>query len=60
MNLGNTGVGYMWKSLWLDESGGEILEYALVAGLIICAALAVIASVGNNVLASWSSANGSM
>ena len=45
--------------LWKDEQGGEILEYALIAGLIIVAAIAVISSVGNKVLARWTSLNAS-
>jgi Flp pilus assembly pilin Flp len=43
-----------------DESGGEVLEYALIAGLIVVAAIATIASVGGKVLAYWTSANSSM
>ena len=43
-----------------DEQGGEVLEYALIAGLIIVAALAVIGSVGTKVLARWGSLNSSM
>ena len=42
-----------------DESGGEVLEYALIAGLIVVAAIAVIGSIGGKVLASWSSLNSS-
>ena len=38
-----------------DEQGGEVLEYALVAGLIVVAAIAVIGSVGTKVLARWTS-----
>ena len=34
-----------------DEQGGEVLEYALIAGLIVVAAIAVIGSVGTKVLA---------
>ena len=37
-----------------DEQGGEVLEYALIAGLIVVAAIAVIGAVGNKVLARWS------
>jgi len=55
------------KSLWnrlnavlADEAGGEVLEYALIAGLIIVAAIAVITSVGTKVLARWTSLNGSL
>jgi pilus assembly protein Flp/PilA len=43
-----------------DEQGGEVLEYALVAGLIVVAAIAVIGSVGTKVLARWNSLNSSM
>jgi Flp pilus assembly pilin Flp len=43
-----------------DEAGGEVLEYALIAGLIIVAAIAMITSVGNKVLARWTSLNSSL
>lgn len=43
-----------------DESGGEVLEYALIAGLIVVAAIAAISSVGTKVLAKWTSLNNSM
>jgi Flp pilus assembly pilin Flp len=48
------------SSLWSDEQGGEVLEYALIAGLIVVAAIAVITSVGTKVLARWNSLNSSM
>jgi Flp pilus assembly pilin Flp len=43
-----------------DEQGGEVLEYALIVGLIIVAAIAAITSVGTKVLAKWTSLNTSM
>ncbi len=43
-----------------EERGGEVLEYALIAGLIVVAAIAVIGSVGTKVLARWNSLNSSM
>ncbi len=43
-----------------DESGGEVIEYALIAGLISVAAIAVIASFGTKLLARWGSVNSSM
>jgi pilus assembly protein Flp/PilA len=43
-----------------DEQGGEVLEYALIAGLIVVAAIAVIGSVGTKVLARWGSLNSSV
>jgi pilus assembly protein Flp/PilA len=47
-------------SLIADEQGGEVLEYALIAGLIVVAAIAVIGAVGTKVLARWTSLNSSM
>ena len=43
-----------------DEQGGEVLEYALIAGLIVVAAIAAITSVGSKVLARWTSLNASI
>ena len=43
-----------------DEQGGEVLEYALIAGLIVVAAIAVIGAVGTKVFAKWNSLNGQM
>jgi Flp pilus assembly pilin Flp len=43
-----------------DDAGGEVLEYALIAGLIVVAAIAVIGSVGTKVLARWTSLNDGM
>jgi pilus assembly protein Flp/PilA len=43
-----------------NEDGGEVLEYALIAGLIVVAAIAVISSVGTKVLGRWTSLNSSM
>jgi len=43
-----------------DETGGEVLEYALIAGLIVVAAIAVIGAVGTKVVARWSSLDSSM
>ena len=43
-----------------DEQGGEVLEYALIAGLIIVGAIVLITSVGSKVLARWTSLNDSL
>jgi Flp pilus assembly pilin Flp len=43
-----------------DEQGGEVLEYALIVGLIVVAAIAAITSVGTKVLARWSSLDSSV
>ena len=43
-----------------DERGGEVLEYALIAGLIVVAAVAAITTVGTKVLGTWTSAQNSL
>ncbi len=48
------------RRLLHDEAGGEVLEYALVAGLIIVTAIAVIGTVGTKILGRWNSLNSSM
>ena len=48
------------RGLFADESGGETIEYALVAGLIIVAAITIISAVGNKVLARWGSVNSTL
>ena len=50
----------LFAKLITDEQGGEVLEYALIAGLIVVAAIAVITSVGSKVLARWQSLNSSV
>jgi Flp pilus assembly pilin Flp len=45
--------------LFSEEQGGEVLEYALIAGLIVVAAIAAISVVGTKVLARWNSLSGS-
>jgi Flp pilus assembly pilin Flp len=50
----------MFRSIVRDERGGEVLEYALIAGLIVVAAIAVIGTVGTKVLARWTSVNSSV
>ena len=48
------------KKLVKDETGGEVLEYALIAGLIVVAAIAVIGTVGTKVLARWTGVDSSL
>jgi Flp pilus assembly pilin Flp len=48
------------RALLRDDRGGEVLEYALIAGLIIIAAIATITAVGGSVLARWSSVQNSL
>ena len=48
------------RKLCQDQSGGEVLEYSLIAGLIVVAAIAVIGAVGGKVFAKWNSLNSKM
>lgn len=53
-------LSQLFKRLVRDESGGEVIEYALVLGLVIVVAVAVITTFGGKVLARWQSVNSSM
>jgi Flp pilus assembly pilin Flp len=48
------------QALIRDESGGEVLEYAIVMGLVVVVAVSVISAVGTKVLARWTSINSTM
>ena len=50
----------MLKRLAGDETGGEVIEYALILGLIIVVAIAIIGTVGTKVLARWTSVDSSL
>jgi Flp pilus assembly pilin Flp len=47
------------RGLLNDERGGEVIEYALIAGLIVVTAIAVITKVGTKTLARWQTINSS-
>jgi Flp pilus assembly pilin Flp len=55
-----TSIKQTLSRLARDEQGGEVLEYVLIAGLIVVAAIAVIGAFGTKVLARWESANSAM
>ena len=48
------------RELLRDERGGEVLEYALIAGLIVVAAIGIISVVGTKVLGRWTSLKNSL
>ena len=48
------------RRLVRDQRGTEVLEYALVLGLIAVVAIVVIGTVGTKVLARWTSVNSSI
>jgi len=47
--------------VWLanDETGSETMEYALIVGLIVVAAIAVISAIGTRVFGRWTPAGSS-
>lgn len=47
------------RSFCRDENGGEIIEYVLIAGLLLIGAIVFVAGVGTKVLARWNSVNSS-
>lgn len=53
-------IARLAKRLVNDERGGEILEYVLIAGLIVAATVAVVATVGTKVLARWTTVSDSL
>jgi len=48
------------KKLANDDCGGEVLEYALIIGLIVVASIAAVGAVGAKVLDRWNSTNSSL
>ncbi len=43
-----------------EDSGGEVLEYSLIAGLIVVSAIGMITCVGTKISARWTSLNNGM
>ena len=43
-----------------NDRGGEVIEYALILGIIIVVVIATIGSVGTKISARWTSVNSSM
>ena len=50
----------LFRRLVHDDPGGEVLEYVLIAGLIVVATIVVIGAVGTKVLARWTTVNDGM
>jgi len=53
-------VRKLLSKLWKDQQGGEVLEYAIVAGLIVIGAIAFITLVGGKVKTGWENLNTGM
>lgn len=50
-------VARLGKRILQEDHGGEALEYALVAGLIVVGSIATMQCVGSKVLAKWTTLN---
>jgi pilus assembly protein Flp/PilA len=48
------------RKLVADESGGEVIEYALIAGLIVIAVIATVTTIGTKVLGRWTTVQNSL
>jgi len=46
--------------LWRDETGGEVVEYAVITGLIVLGSIGVIKKIGTKILSRWNSLNSSL
>jgi pilus assembly protein Flp/PilA len=55
-----TSLKKVFNKLAADERGGEVIEYALVIGLIVVVAIAIIGAVGTKVVGRWTSVNTSL
>ncbi|HEX3356652.1 MAG TPA: Flp family type IVb pilin [Tepidisphaeraceae bacterium] len=55
-----TSLKKLWNRVVADERGGEVIEYALVIGLIVVVAIAIIGAVGTKVVGRWTSVNTSL
>jgi Flp pilus assembly pilin Flp len=50
----------LFGKLVRDEAGGEVLEYALILGLVVVACIGILGTFGTKVVARWNSANSSL
>jgi Flp pilus assembly pilin Flp len=48
------------RGFLMEEGGGEVIEYALILGMILVICIVTIANFGTKVLARWGSVNSSM
>jgi pilus assembly protein Flp/PilA len=46
---------YLWLKNWLEqEEGQDLIEYAMILGLVVLVALALLGVVGGNISTIWS------
>jgi Flp pilus assembly pilin Flp len=50
----------MFRRFLADDSGGEILEYALIAGVLLVAAIAVLLAFSGRLVGRWNELNNIM
>lgn len=56
---GTSLLGLLRRST-MDDSGGEVIEYALIAGLIVVASITVITAIGGRITLGWQWISSSM
>ena len=56
----NMKITHFIRRVICEETGGEVLEYSILSGLIVVAAIGVIKTLGTKVLARWSSLSSSL
>ncbi|MDB5295349.1 MAG: Flp/Fap pilin component [Phycisphaerales bacterium] len=59
VRAGGAAAGRAAGRLAADDGGAELIEYVLIAGLIIVGTIAVIAGFGTKVVAKWTSVSSS-
>jgi Flp pilus assembly pilin Flp len=47
----------LWKRLMREETGNEVIEYALLLGMIVCACIFFISALGKKVVGRWDRIN---
>jgi Flp pilus assembly pilin Flp len=50
----------MFKNFWKDESGQDLVEYALVVGILSLGTVATMQLAGAQVLAMWTALTGAL
>jgi len=53
-------MGKFWRTLWYDEDGQDLTEYALILVLISLVAVAILRTIGSVVYNSYSTASSNL
>ena len=50
-------VRNMFSRLLRDERGTEVIEYALLLGMIVCACMTIVSALGMKIVQRWTKVN---